>query len=408
MTAPPFIRLRPDGIWEWLPDGPAAPCAQGSLAEAAAFAAGRPPVILVPGERVTLVGAGVPTRNRARMLQALPYALEERLADDVETLHFAPGAVQDRGSVAAAVVARRDMEQWLRALDDAGLQPQAVSPDSLGVPFEDGTWSVLCEPGRCLVRTGAQSGWAAEPDNLDVLLSSAVACSAGAPECIRVLVAPGAAEPELPRVYARADGHPVPIALEAAPHSPLALLAGGWEAPRAIDLLQGSQRRRSAAGGEWKRWRTAAAVAVLLVGAEIGFTAFQAQQLAAESRRLGERITAVYQEAFPEARRVVNARVQMQQGLDALRAGSGVQRAGLLALLERVAPLLSAHSGVSLTGLRYRDRRLELDLTAPDFQSLDRLRQRLAESSLAAELASASSADAGVYGRLTVTPEDVS
>jgi len=408
MSAPFFVRLRTDSQWEWLPPGADdAATVTGSLDQAAAAAQSRPVVVLVPAERVTLLPATSPTRNRSRMLQALPYVLEERLADDVDALHMAAGPVQADGTLSAAVVARADMDLWLGALRDAGIDPHWLTSDALCVPLQADTWSVLCEHGRCLVREGARRAWVAEPDNLDALVVAALAEAPPAPLRIAVRIAPDAGDPDLRASYDAVEGRQVPVLAGPAPHSTLAVLASGWDRSESIDLLQGPYGRGEDLSQTLRHWRTAAAAAIVLIGAELGFTLHENQRLDAHADVLAQRIEQVYRETFPEAKRVVDARVQMQQQLQNLRAARGGRRdaQGLLALLDQVAPLLPEQPGVRLSALQYRDGNLELDLTAPDFQALDRLRQHLVETGLQARLGSAATADEGVSGRLTITRE---
>ena len=65
--------------------------AQGSLEQAALEAAGCRVIVLVPGVDVVLTSAVVPSRNRQRIMSAIPYMLEDQLAEDVDSLHFAIG-----------------------------------------------------------------------------------------------------------------------------------------------------------------------------------------------------------------------------------------------------------------------------------------------------------------------------
>src|SRR5512139_927942 len=63
----------------------------GSLEQAATEAPGRKVVVLVPGTDVLLSEPELPPKNAAKLAQIVPFALEEQLASDVETLHFAIG-----------------------------------------------------------------------------------------------------------------------------------------------------------------------------------------------------------------------------------------------------------------------------------------------------------------------------
>jgi len=65
----------------------------------------------------------------------------------------------------------------------------------------------------------------------------------------------------------------------------------------------------------------------------------------------------------------------LQLRLQGLRGGSGD---GLLGLLAKIAPVLASGTRVQTRGLEYRNGALELGLRAPDVQTLDLLRERLA------------------------------
>ena len=50
---------------------------------------GRKVVLLLKSNEVVLTTAVIPSKNRKQLLQAIPYALEDTLAEDIENLHFA-------------------------------------------------------------------------------------------------------------------------------------------------------------------------------------------------------------------------------------------------------------------------------------------------------------------------------
>ncbi|MGH3630940.1 MAG: type II secretion system protein GspL, partial [Sciscionella sp.] len=100
---------------------------QGTLTEAGAQARGRHVCVLVPGARVSLLYASIPTRNLQKVLQAVPFALEDRLAEDIETLHFALGQRDEHGYTVAAL-SRSYITQWLEQLTAAGLVADELVP----------------------------------------------------------------------------------------------------------------------------------------------------------------------------------------------------------------------------------------------------------------------------------------
>ena len=67
------------------------PPAAGPLADAVPDVQGRDVIVLVPATNVLTTTVDIPVRGGSRLQAALPFALEEYLADDIDTLHFAAG-----------------------------------------------------------------------------------------------------------------------------------------------------------------------------------------------------------------------------------------------------------------------------------------------------------------------------
>ena len=107
----------------------------GPVADALAATQQRSVLLLLPGSDVTLAEPELPVRGGARLAQAVPFALEEQLASDLDDLHFAVGTrATGAAAVPVAVVARASMDRWLGACVDAGIRPDAAYADSMAVP----------------------------------------------------------------------------------------------------------------------------------------------------------------------------------------------------------------------------------------------------------------------------------
>src|SRR6187549_3221521 len=63
----------------------------GDLAQATAMSAGRRIAVIVPAGDVLATDSDAPAKGAAKLAQVVPYALEERVADEIENLHFAIG-----------------------------------------------------------------------------------------------------------------------------------------------------------------------------------------------------------------------------------------------------------------------------------------------------------------------------
>ena len=156
---------RDEAEWLHLDDGiDMAAVRHGPLSLAANDAKGARVIVLLPGVDITLTDAVVPTRNSQRIAKVLPYLLEERLASDVEDLHFAFNKPALDNSVNVAVIARETLDDWLQRLLDAGIRPHVMVPDICAAPYSEGSWSLVDGADSVLLRMGQNNGLAVDRD----------------------------------------------------------------------------------------------------------------------------------------------------------------------------------------------------------------------------------------------------
>src|SRR6266853_225695 len=114
-------------------------------------------IVWTPAAETLFLRARLPTRSAAKIVQALPFALEEQLIDPPERLHFAFAHEAD-GALAVAVTRRERMESWLAALAAAGLAPTHLAPVTLSVPLAERAWTLAFVDGEIVLRSGARAG----------------------------------------------------------------------------------------------------------------------------------------------------------------------------------------------------------------------------------------------------------
>ncbi len=380
-----------DSQFLWLTDDGVS--GQGSLREAAEQANGRRLVVLVPGSQVLLLEAQVPTRNRERLLKAIPFALEEQLTVDVDTLHFALGRSTPAG-IGVAVVARSILDDWLAVLTREGLAPHALVPDILALPWQPDCWTLVRDTTAALLRTGPQGGIAIEESWLTVALEATLEQAGGSPPRELQVIDSVPQLPPLPELG-------VAVSLFPAPAHPLEPFVTGYQEGQSINLLQGSYSRHEQLHRLWRPWRAAAGLLFALAIVQLADQIVEYQQLTNQEAVQKTQLARLYTEAFPDARKVVNPRAQMETRLKSLRStplGGGGE--SLLGLLERSAPVLAQAGGTELKALRYKEGGVELDLSLKNLQLLDRLKQQLTEAGLAVEIRSARAQGDTVEGRL--------
>lgn len=370
---PPASTAGADGelaVW-WVQDGECrrAPFAQ-ALAEIRA-----PWRLYLPVEAVTACAVNLPTQKARWLRQSLPFAVEEQLADDVEQMHLALGPALADGRHRVFAVQRTWLAAWL-ALAGRG-QGAGFAACRCRLPAGRGQLPVLA--GRALVarrqrrRTPGlrQRGLAGAARQLPAAAAGLRRAGGGAPGGVEV--------------------------------QPLAGNPHVWlsEQPLGTDLAQAEFAARQQSS-QWRRWRPLLGLVGLWLVLQWGFTLVQAWQLQREGDRYAAQSAELYRQLFPEDRKLINLRAQFDQHLaDSASSGGEGQ---LLGLLGQAATVIGGEPTVSVEQLDFSAARgdVALQVRAPGFDVLERLRSRLSESGLAVQLGSASRDGSTVSARLVI------
>ena len=378
----------------------------GSLVDAAHQQAGRRICVLAPASDVLLTEAEVPVKSGTRYQQIVPFALEEQLAEDIESLHFAVGKrAGDATRVPVAVVSRALIDGWLNHLRDAGIAPECLYADSSLVPENPGQ-AVLVLSGDSVILRAADKPPVTLPltalaEALELLRPDpALAAQFGG----RGLVV-YAGEAEWQQYGATIEavrGEFEGLSVQLLPDGPLGLFAQSLPGTAAINLLQGTYAPASPLGGGFKAWRVAAAMLVgLLVLHGIG-SAAQLMMLKRTERRLDVSIGETFEQAMPGEHNSSNARRRMEARMASLQGST--DSSGLLAMLSAVAQARSGASGTAVQALSYRQGMLELQVTAPGAAALDHISQQLRTGGWQADLTSGTSSSGAYQGRIQMKP----
>ncbi|HKT32660.1 MAG TPA: type II secretion system protein GspL [Gammaproteobacteria bacterium] len=372
----------------------------GTLAQAAAIADGRRVRVCVPGAHALFLHADLPTHNRHKIQQGLPFALEDRLAEDIENLHFAVGARDARG-YPTIVVTRAHMQAWLDELTAAGVTPAELVVDVLALPVREHSLVTVPDGEQVLVRFPDGSGIVADRTLAPLLIQRQLARLPEAQHCTHALVY-AADEPAQRETAALLAGLDLEIAYSHLGSGPIGLMGGGPRAPQAINLLQAAFARRDGAAGYWPRWRVAAVLLAALVAILIVQQGVSEFRLRRQSAVQQQQIAALFHRALPDVTRMVEPRVQMERRLSQLTGGSG-SATGLLPMLASVGAALQAQSGMQLQGFSYHGNVLQLQVQAGSVDALHGLQSALANNAaLEVQLDSVSSASGQTTGRLTL------
>jgi general secretion pathway protein L len=356
-------------------------------------------IVYVPGMDILLTRINLPGGRKTQLRNALPYALEDSLIDDVETLHCALGSRIDDSAYHAAVVADEAMQYWQTLLQEAGLYPKVMQPDTLLLPWRDGQWSLFCEGDIVRVRTGAAEGFICSTDSLSSFLKLTLDNS-GQPRPDSLLLSHcnhGAVElSELPEEIEiiRDDKH------SADTIDAYLLITENTEP--AINLLQGPYAPDSRIHKQLQPWYATAALAVVLLLLGLGNNILEYQSLSRQSTQLQDQMMQVFQSVYPGARNVSNPYQRMQSEL---KKTQGAHEELLFReMLTQIAPVARSTRNIKIMNLRYHQGQIELLVELPDLESLEGFKQQLQKNTpWEVTLRSADASEDKVMGRLLIS-----
>lgn len=361
---------------------------------------------VIPASLVTLCRAAIPARQARYVQQALPYAVEELLADDVEQMHLVLCQRQDRDIWPVVAIQHEVMSEYHALVSQLPWPLQAIHIDAEGcaaAPGEvglliDGDAVLIHQPGHHLVRL-------ARANALPFLEALGAAAGAAALP-LKVQVNP--VDEESDRVFTAQLEHVQGLEARQVGYgvSPFELIChtlANLDAP--INLCEGPYRSQATREeGQWRRWWPLAAVAGFFLVVQVGLLVTEGLLNRQHAEAYEQQALQLYRSIYPQERTVMNPRRQMEGKLR--NAGSSGGQARFLDVLAEAGYLLRQQPGsdnMELNNVQYNQRgELALEIRAGTLDQLDRYRQALTTAGLNADLGAAIKESNGVRGRVTI------
>lgn len=364
---------------------------------------------VIPALDVTPCAARIPGRQKRMIRQALPFAVEEQLAQDIDSVHLALGA-QKQNEWQVAAVDRQRMQTYFEWFEAFGYPVRAMYADAMLPATAQHQWTVIVEESQALIRE-RQGGWYEVPiEGLSVFMDSLIEeLGAETPPGAQVLATPYAAEQHR-MALASLEQHPdALIHVETLEKLPLRLMVESLVAgdTGAINLFQGQYAPAYSGRSPLRRWRPVAIVAVIGIVAQLGFMVAEGVYYRSQAERFDERAMSIYREHFPDdtrthagnLKRVVEGRVRS--------ASEGGGSGDLLAMLRATGQQyqsLDNPGSLRFDTIQFSRSRgeLRIELRGESFSQLDAMRDGLSSSGFSAQIGSVVNSEDGTEARLTV------
>ena len=359
-------------------------------------------LILAAGA-VLLTQVKLPPAGRQKLRQLLPFAVEDKIFSDPETVHVAAGMRRADGITPVAVVEKNWFAEVLAKLRATGLQPDAALAETCLPDLEPGIWCVVWNGHDGFVRTGESSGMVldagiltAPPVGLERALQEAKASGSG-PE--RIVVRASGQQAVAAPVERWSEALGVPVVHGA---------AWDWTSPQRhagspVNLLQGDFAPASGVEDLLPRLKPVLLFAALIVGLQGLAMSVDWWLLKRESRQLQAEMESSFRALFPEAKNVTDPALQMKRKLGELKRAQGASDPNdFLPLLSHSA-LGAKVEAARIKMLSYDPGGLKMDLALPDKNAADRLAERLGKPGVKVKVDSVSPKAGSVEARISVS-----
>lgn len=321
----------------------------------AAEAKSRSVTVIVPAEDVLLTSITLPKMNHSRLLQAIPFALEEQINDELDTLHFAAGSFKANEPLPVMVVARARMNEWMLLLQSWQVTADEMIPSVLALPCPPSSWFVMVSD-IALVRTGPSGGFACDKANLGEMLSLALADAITKPADIHI---------ETTDADAVSYSLAVPVQVTVVDASAqLEKMVASLQSEDSLNLLQGVYQNKKS--NRMPKLTQLLKVCVYLLVAWLGvlflYPIVSFALLEQRAAEVNDKIAVIYKRNFPGATSLIAPKDRMQQKLNKLTAD--VSDNQLLLMIAKIGKGLSASPGVQLKRMDFQGNVMTVDLSA--------------------------------------------
>ncbi|WP_323751056.1 type II secretion system protein GspL [Marinobacter sp.] len=369
---------------------------------------------LIPGDEAAFCMADIPAKQSRFVQQALPYAVEEQIAQDIETVHLALGNHSDEGYLVAAIDLAQ-MERWqslFSGWDQVRLE--AIYPDASLLPAPDSGWMMCLDDDFVLMQSQRGEWLRMQADNLP-LFAMTMAAPSTEEVVAEIPIQLYGIETELERqqpLVNELSGSTGRVHVQQKPLELSVLEFLAWSHHQhlcqPVNLCQGSFSIKVSGSSPLKLWKPLIAVAslwfVIQLGLDVGMGMYHQQQ----ADELKSQAMAIYRQAYPSDRRTHAGNVRRVIEGQLRVAGSQGADVDFITLMKFTGDQygrLAGSGDVTFNSINYSRNRGELvvDVRADSYDRLSRLRNGLANEGLQAQIGSVVNESNGARGRLTVS-----
>lgn len=349
--------------------------------------------VLVPTEDCLIKRLSLPVRSSKLLKTAVPFALEDELADDISNLHVAYALARD-SLVNVVVVSKEKMGLWSDLLEAYGIKADKFIPDILSLPNTEEGLYIHLNDDLAKVRCDSFMGFSVEQGLLLSCLSSYRAELLEKEESIPFVSVSGNDQERVTDIISLLETE-------------------GWRAnhfnsndldhklliPEAFNLLQHEYSVKRNVAGSKINWVIAAILICILGVLELSYLAWDNFTLKKQADEISAEMKDIFLSVNPKATKIVNPKAQLR---NLINGQSATENRGFLDLLQSVANGFNELGAGEISRLSYQKGRLDLNVTFNTVAAVEELKQWLIARKMSLEILSLNSLEYGVEAYLRI------
>lgn len=380
MAEPIIVREWPvTGQFQWL-DLEAAESSinSGSLTELADAAQQRPLIMVWPAASALLVEIDLPLRNAAQINKALPYALEDLLAEDVDRYHLVWHRQAASQRIVVAAVTHQLLADCCQRFESVGLVLNMILPEPLLLPWQSGECGLLIHAQQAVFRHAEWLGGGGETD-LSILLLQKLYQQHAVADALCVW-----SDAESAQIKDFCNDWPGTVD-QYESFEPLELYRQQWQFAKPMNLLTGHYAIKATHTTDLKKFWPAAAILLIALMLQVVLQWQLVKRQQQQLQTMQASSESLFKQAFPEIKRLVNLKAQADQRLSELQQQTSQQQSGFLALLYRSGMHLKDDRQIKIQRLQFSNDSLQFRISAADVSGIEQFEHRLADEGLQVE-----------------------
>jgi len=343
-----------------------------------------PCIAVLAAQKVFETHSELRIKNRKQLEQALKFDLEEKLAAEVDTLHFAYQR-DTENQLTVSIIDKVYLENLIQYFSEQDVALQQLISETSLLACAPEEWLIMHDKQKILLKAN-QYCYPIESDNLLLSLES---LQTELPEDIPVF-STGNFDLETPLTHFSSQNI----------DNYFIKLCQNYSHASVLNLLQGAYKVKTP-----QTWLLilAIGIATIVIFSSLCFyQLYQGHQLQQQEASLENTITTIYKKSFPKARRIINPYSQMRSGLKKLQSNQA-QTGDFIPLLAKLSRTLRSQDAVQLNQLDYQNQSINISFSTPSLAKLELFKNALSQQGLKASVTSINKEEGHIMAQLLIT-----